>query len=125
MKLLFASLLLSLLLMSNGCPSTPDQKLLFRQWLHLREADANGQEEYRPTGYAFPPARGRSGVEFKSDGSFAYLNPAPNDAGTVAKPGRWEQDGANVLKVTVEGQSRRLEIVKLTETEMALRWLNP
>ena len=35
-------------------------------WFHSYEEDTEDAKVYRPKGFAFPPSRGRPGIEFRS-----------------------------------------------------------
>jgi hypothetical protein len=63
-------------------------------WTHSAEEDHDGISVYRRDDYAFPPARGRRGVEFRADGTFVPLMIGRGDA-PQAWPiaGRWTPDG--------------------------------
>ena len=48
---------------------------------------------YRRDDFAFPPARGRRGVEFRPDGTFTELQLGRGDAPEPAAAGRWSAAG--------------------------------
>ena len=70
----------------------PEVQLLGR-WVHSSEDDHDGVAVYRRPDFAFPPARGRRGIEFGPDGSFVEWAIGRGDA-PEGRPGRWEQDPA-------------------------------
>jgi hypothetical protein len=61
---------------------------------------------YRPKGYKFPPARGRTGFEIKKDGEFVLLDIAAAD-GTEKVKGQWKLEGKNKVSVTFPGTDRK------------------
>jgi len=69
--------------------------------MHSHEEDTSEVAVYRPAGYAFPPARGRTGFEFLPDGKAVYYGIAAAD-GSNQIPGRWEAEGPDEVRVTVE-----------------------
>lgn len=71
---------------------------------------------YRRDDFAFPPARGRRGVEFRPDGTFTELQIGRGDAPEPGAVGRWSAAGALMRNtqsagVVVEAAPDRLEIV--------------
>ncbi len=61
---------------------------IFRIWVHSFEDDTDDVTVYRTTQHAFPPARGRAGLEFQLDGTFINWAIAAAD-GTNAIRGHW------------------------------------
>lgn len=96
---------------------------LFQRWMHSFEEDGEGVTVYRPADYPFPPARGRGGMEFASDGTFIDRPVGRGDAqDTVA--GRWELAEGGRLTVTHPASGRperELEIVHCDERVLKLR----
>ncbi|WP_197725454.1 hypothetical protein [Actinoplanes sp. OR16] len=62
------------------------------RWMHSFEEDHDGIRIYRPDDWDFPRARGRSGIEFRDDGTYVDWAIGRGDA-DEARPGRWEQAG--------------------------------
>jgi len=100
---------------------------LFRRWVHVREEDTGGVRVYRPADRPLPPARGRDGIEFRPDGTFADLRPGPTDA-PVASVGRWTAAaGGRRLALAYPPGSRATtapagyEIVEVTTEILRLR----
>ena len=52
---------------------------LFRHWMHSHEEDSGDVRATARLSYAFPPARGRRGLEFKPDGELVLYGPGPSD----------------------------------------------
>ena len=71
------------------------------RWMHSQEEDTPEIAVYRPVAYTFPPARGRTGYEFRADGTAVYLGIAAAD-GSTETPGRWETEGPDTVRVTAE-----------------------
>ncbi|GIF53505.1 hypothetical protein DFJ67_4588 [Asanoa ferruginea] len=99
---------------------------LFRRWVHVREEDAAGVRVYRPADRPLPPARGREGIEFRDDGTFADLRPGPTDA-PVASVGHWTAPSRTRLNLAYPPGARSTgaptgyEIVELTPDLLRLR----
>jgi hypothetical protein len=74
------------------------------RWLHAHEEDAGGEPVYRPEAYGFPPARGRTAIELRADGTYVEESPGPDDR-PVASRGRWSRDGDAVV---LDGKNRLL-----------------
>lgn len=100
-----------------------DDKLrcLFKSWGHSREEDAGGVTVYRPSGYDFPRARGRDGLEVHPDGTFVRIDPGPDDRGRKT-PGSWRRDG-DTLHVSVgDYAARRMTVVHCDDNLLKVRW---
>ena len=69
---------------------TLDRNLLQRCWLHAHEEDSPGKEVFRPDTHPLPPARGRFGYEFRSDGgSFTLFQIGPKKDSQADGSGAW------------------------------------
>jgi hypothetical protein len=100
--------------------STPLQGLA-RRWVHSFEEDHDDVAVYRPVEYAFPPARGRDGIEFADDGSYTEWTVGRGDA-REPLPGRWETAEARTLAVTTErGGAQLLDVVQLAPDRLEVR----
>ena len=62
---------------------------LFQRWTESHEENAGDVRVYHPDSYAFPPARGRRGIELREDGTFIHYGIAPED-GTMSVNGEWK-----------------------------------
>jgi hypothetical protein len=94
---------------------------MFRHWVHSREEDTGGVQVYRPSDYAFPPARGRRGFEFRAGGEFVAYGPGPADK-PQATVGRWEAPGPRRARVSTGAEPQELEIVSIEPDRLTLRW---
>jgi hypothetical protein len=72
------------------------------RWTHSFEEDHDGVTVYRRDDFAFPPARGRRGVEFRADGSFTDWLIGRGDA-PEGKAGRWSAAGQVSRSPAVNG----------------------
>jgi hypothetical protein len=84
---------------------------LLRHWVHSHEEDTPTEMVFRPAEYTFPPSRGRTGFELKSDGSYVETGIGPTDKPLKAL-GSWSLD-ANALslkKPTDAGSGRVLHV---------------
>jgi hypothetical protein len=61
-------------------------------WVHSHEEDTDDEMVYRPAGYPFPPARGRTSFDLRPDGSYVERSPGPVDA-PVESQGSWTLEG--------------------------------
>jgi hypothetical protein len=94
---------------------------LFQHWTHLHEEDGDGYRTFRPSGYDFPPARGREGFEIKKGGEFIHHQIGPVDV-PVQAPGKWVMKGKNTLAVTpAEGQAFELVILEVKKEVLKLK----
>jgi hypothetical protein len=99
-----------------------EQRLL-GTWRHSREEDTISESVYRPDSYDFPPARGRTGYEFKTDHSCSYLGISPRD-GTARAPGRWEIRGGPEPEIVLtfpDGREEVLVLVSLDSERLVIR----
>ena len=72
---------------------------LYRRWVHSFEEDSGAIAVYRPQSFAFPPARGRDGLEFTSDGRLVEWRIGRGDASEGVE-GRWQAQGPDLLIVS-------------------------
>ena len=98
---------------------------IFRKWMHSFEEDNEGIMVYRPDEYDFPRARGRDGIEFRSDGVFIYWGIGPTDAPRGIN-GHWRVESSGRVLVSFEGNvqpSRILEILQIDAGILKVRQL--
>lgn len=79
----------------------------FGTWMRSQEEDKDPNASwllYRPDSYAFPAARGRSGVTVLKDGRFALIGPSAVD-GRDTSWGTWEREAGNGMAISVKGSS--------------------
>jgi hypothetical protein len=126
-KIILSCLLLFVTLSGQQCTGNLDKEALFQRWTHLHENDKDGIEEYRNQSYDFPLARGRTGFEFKKDGSFVRYDIAPTD-GNMAVPGTWKTgDADNKLQIQVKSplqdmpEQYTLEVIELTKEVLKVK----
>ncbi len=91
------------------------QACLFQRWTHSFEDDSGDITVFRPENYPFPPARGRSGIEFNADGTFVDWDIGSGDAQSRGVTGRWQQEGPARLRVQFEADSRAPELLEIIE----------
>lgn len=65
-------------------------------WVHSHEEDTDTEEVYRPATYQFPPSRGRTSFELRSDGSYVERSPGPVDV-PVESRGWWSLEGDRLV----------------------------
>ncbi len=93
----------------NGLPNE-----VFQRWGHSFEEDTADITAYRPTGYAFPLARGRAGIEFRSDGTFIDWTIGPTDA-SQGISGYWQMEDPSHVRVSFEGNIRAPRVLEIIQ----------
>jgi hypothetical protein len=86
------------------------------RWTHSFEEDHDGISVYRRDDFAFPPARGRRGVEFRADGTFVERLIGRGDA-PEEHLGQWEPSG-----VIARGATGSALVVSATPDRLELAW---
>lgn len=129
-KNILSCLLLFVTLSGQQCAGKLDKNAFLQRWTHLHENDKDGIEEYRNDSYDFPLARGRTGFEFKPDGTFIRYDIAPTD-GSLAVPGTWKTgDSENKIDIQVKSplqdtpEQYSLEVVELTKDVLKVKRTN-
>ncbi len=84
---------------------TEPPKELFGRWIHSFEEDTPGVAVHRPPDFAFPPARGRRGLEFAADGTFVDHPIGRGDAPDTFR-GVWHSDDGRRFTVSFPGTAR-------------------
>jgi len=80
-----------------------------RTWLRSPEEETGDVRVYRPEDHPFPPARGREGLTFHSDGRF---------------DGTWTDTGGEV-RADIAGQVIKLYVTEVGDDVLRLRWPHP
>jgi len=103
--------------MAKG-PFSPE--LLHRAWVHSHEEDSEGRTVFRPSTYAFPPSRGRTGFELRPDGTLLETGIGPTDRRTHTA-GKWTLDGATLRLSDRGGEPERaLRITELAPDRLVV-----
>lgn len=117
---------LFLVLLLAGCSSTRRAtnafgEVLFQRWTHSYEEDTSGQKIFRPTGYDFPPSRGREGFEVRKDGVF--IRHAIGRADYPEKvEGRWKMKGKDRVIVDLPSTSVfELTIISIEKNRLVVQ----
>ena len=99
-----------------------DIRDLCQSWVHSYEEDTDTESVYRPAGFAFPPARGRTGFEFLTDKSCKLLGIAPAD-GSEVTDGTWEIEGEDILYIRINRKdtSQVLTVASIDHDRLAIR----
>ena len=74
---------------------------LYGHWAHSHEEDTESETVFRPATHAFPPARGRTTLELRPDGTYLERYPGPVDVPEESS-GRWSLE-ADRLALDPEG----------------------
>jgi hypothetical protein len=93
---------------------------LNRRWVHSHEEDTDEEMVFRPQSYAFPPSRGRTGLDLHEDGSYAENAPGPTDRPTEAE-GTWELDDGELKLRGTDGSVRVLTISSVDSDRLVVR----
>ena len=96
---------------------------LFRRWQHSFEEDHGDIQVYRPAEFNFPPARGRSGLEFRPDGAYIRYAIGRGDA-PAPQPGRWRMAAPNRLEIQQQSTGaaeQSMEIVRVDDQILEIR----
>jgi len=96
--------------------SVPIAKRVVGAWLHAYEEDAPGTQVFRRADYDFPPARGRTGYEFRADRTADYLGISPRD-GTARSSCTWRVRGASKPELVLQFPDGRTEILPLMSVD--------
>jgi hypothetical protein len=96
---------------------------LLKSWIHSNEEDGNGVTVYRPDGFAFPPSRGRDGIEFRPDG-VAMLSDSGRDDRGRSRLASWRILDDALIELSVPGSLRagRMTIVECNDAILRVRW---
>ena len=99
-----------------------DTKLLCRHWIHSREEDTATEAVYRPSDFPLPPSRGRSGLEFRHDGTFKRIGIGATDISRVREGAlKIASDDAGQVCVEVDGKPQLIIIQDLKPDRMTIK----
>jgi hypothetical protein len=102
-------------------PPEFDQTLLHGRWLHAHEEDEPGRAVFRPASYPLPPARGRTGYDFRADGSVSKIGMGPTDRSTTTE-GTWSSDAQGQITIRLPGEpEQRVDVLELGSDRMVLK----
>jgi hypothetical protein len=96
---------------------------MFRRWTHSREEDTKDMTVFRPSSFAFPPSRGREGVEFRENGEFVHYRIGATDR-SEAVVGQWRVEQNNVIDVdfpTAQLSPYRLIVISVGDDALRVR----
>jgi hypothetical protein len=71
---------------------------IFGRWIHSREEDTSDVMVFRPPSFAFPPSRGREGIELRENGEFLDYRIGATDR-SEAVTGQWHLEQDNIIDV--------------------------
>lgn len=99
-----------------------DPSLLNQKWLHSHEEDTAGEIVYRPSGFKFPPSRGRTGFELRPDGTAHVLGIAPTDA-PDQHTGTWNIGDERQLTVHVPSlqETQSMTVLSVSPDRLVLK----
>ncbi len=102
------------------------QNLTDRVWLRSPEEEQGPVRVYRGEEFAFPPARGREGMQFRANGTFELISIGRGD-----KPGKdqgqWRTlpDDPTRITVSIDGATLEFRIIEVSGSILRLEWLSP
>ena len=98
-----------------------EQHLLQGRWVHSHEEDTDEEMVFRPADRPLPPARGRTSLEFRPDGTYVESAPGPVDV-PESSTGSWSLEaGRLVLEAAGNQPSRELEITGAEDDRLTIR----
>ncbi|MGW7685192.1 hypothetical protein ACWGID_30915 [Kribbella sp. NPDC054772] len=77
---------------------------------------------YRRDDFAFPPARGRRGVDFHADGTFVPQLIGRGDAPSPAPSGRWDNTGRLFMPPAGAAPGGAGRIVAVSDDRLEIAW---
>ena len=94
---------------------------LHGRWVRSPEDDTDSELVFRPASYAFPPSRGRTSIELRTDGTYVEGSPGPVDVPEESS-GHWWLDGNRlVLESDGEHPGHAWEIVSAGADGLTLK----
>jgi hypothetical protein len=66
------------------------------RWVHAHEEDTDDGMVFRPASQPMPPARGRTALELRPDGTYTETSPGPTDA-PEDSDGTWALEGDRLI----------------------------
>ncbi|MPY89398.1 MAG: hypothetical protein GEU99_15905 [Luteitalea sp.] len=96
---------------------------LFNRWIHSREEDSGEVTVFRPSTFAFPPSRGREGIELREGGELLHYRMGATDR-PDAVAGRWRVERDNIIEVdfpTAQLSPYRLEVISVDNEALKVR----
>lgn len=97
---------------------------ILRHWVHSREEDAGDVSVYRPSGFPFPPTRGRDGIELRAGGDLLRHGPGPTDRSAVS-PGRWQALSTTEVELRfndAQQMPKRFSVIEVSDQVLKLKW---
>lgn len=94
---------------------------LHGRWVRSQEDDTEDELVFRPESYEFPPARGRTAIDLRPDGTYVESSPGPVDV-PEEHTGRWSLEGDRlVLEAEGDRPGQTWEIAAAGDESLTLR----
>ena len=94
---------------------------LYGRWYHSHEEDAGDEMVFRPEGHPLPPARGRTSIDLRPDGTYVESAPGPVDV-PVESSGTWSlEDDRLVLGGTDDQPGHDWRVTSATADRLTVR----
>jgi hypothetical protein len=82
----------------------PPPDLFGTTWMHSHEEDSANEMVFRPSTFAFPPSRGRTGFKLSPDGRARTIGIAAGD-GPDPSEGVWAMNGPGQIQLKLSNAS--------------------
>lgn len=94
---------------------------LCQRWVHSREEDTEYETVYRPSGFPFPPTRGREAFELLPDKSYRGAAIGSTDISVVTE-GTWALHGEDRSQIRIEcgGNLDLLDVVSVDSDRLVI-----
>ena len=92
-----------------------------KNWVHSHEEDVEGTQVFRPTGYPFPPSRGRDAMALDADGTLRRSVPGPDDRSSQSPAGSWKLEGRHLILHQQGSERKEFSIESVSPDQLLLR----
>jgi hypothetical protein len=98
-----------------------DRDALYGKWIHSHEEDTENETVFHGAGHPFPPARGRTAVEIRADGTYVQTAPGPTDV-PEESTGHWSFEGDRLIfEGPAAAPAQTWEIAAIDEDTLRVR----
>lgn len=104
-------------------PQDTSPQLLQKRWMRSHEEDTAAEMIFRPASFSFPPARGRTGFELRSDQSLVEIGIGPTDR-VEESPGKWKLERGNQLLFYSQSSpepTHAMQIISVQEDRLVIK----
>ena len=90
--------------------------VLQRHWVHSQEEDTDTEQVFRPTGFRFPPARGREAFDLRPGGRLLEYGIGPTDRRQIVE-GRWQLEDDDRLEFLPSAASSPHRVLRVVSAD--------